>query len=73
MRKSRFTDSQIMAVLKQLKPGSRSRTSAASTASAVRRSISGALGLAAWTPPASHGEAFQMCPQLWGRTLLARH
>jgi len=46
MKKSRFTDEQIIGFLKQVEAECRLRTSAASTVSVTRRSTSGAAGWA---------------------------
>ncbi len=49
MKKSRFTDSQILAVLKQSEAGIADRGCAGSTGSARRRSINGDRSSAGWT------------------------
>jgi hypothetical protein len=48
MKTSRFTDSQIIAILKQAEAGSPVQSYAASTASATQRSTNGAPSSAAW-------------------------
>lgn len=48
MKQSRFSDSQIIAILKQSEGGSLVPELAGSTASALPRSTSGAASLAAW-------------------------
>jgi len=50
MKTSRFTDSQIIAILKQAKVDHLFLNSAANMASATPRSTSGAPSSAAWTP-----------------------
>ena len=51
MKRSKFTDSQIMAILRQNESGEKFQTFAESTISAVQPSISGELNMAVWMPP----------------------
>ena len=51
MKTSRFTDSQIIAILKQAEGGSPVPHFAGNTASVLPRFTNGAANSAAWTPP----------------------
>lgn len=48
MKKSRYTESQIMGVLKEVDAGMRLRKSAVNMVSAVQPTIIGSLNTAAW-------------------------
>ena len=51
MKTSKFSDSQIMAILNQAEAGHLRQSCAASTASAQRLSTNGGHDLAEWIPP----------------------
>ena len=55
MRQSKFTETQIVSILKEADVGPPSMRVGDSTASAPRRTISGRPSMGAWRPPISSG------------------